>query len=1576
MNRCRSLSKEYACNEEEPSFPYPSMDACQADHSTEPEMCVYEGARWSDIMDRCTELSPREYLCSDGNPHPYPSMDACQADHPTPTCGNGRLDDGEECDGTLFVGSSSCTLDGYPFKLLCSATTCKVTNRNNCDTEPPQTDFCTSAQEAACEDMERWTGSTDCVGGDIVRDWTIYYCDEANDRCDWEPEYDRTYQDCQNRGCNSNTNVCNDPEMCVYEGARWSDIMDRCTELSPREYLCSEGNPHPYPSMDACQADHPSDTGCTSSNSNAVNCNTCNQCTTNGHYWDFDYSGCSSSSYGLIDFATSPSGCYTGDGSCIDGNDCSSGQICVSSSASRGGTGDCISGSSLSSYDGMRCSDNSYSFDSGSSGVVTKENFRASSSYVCAKGLVVINDAGDYFASCENGGSSAAQGVWPGDECDNDVNPGFSANGVCLSGTSSTTSCDTSEVCREGGPSSNHRFDCSSNSCGDGDSCDNRGGRDGWNGLCLRNDCVAISNTFQCVRDNNCDTGETCELVGDARICVDSNPNDCLSCTQLGYAGGIHTCISPTVTNVDNCVGCIDEDVCTGTEVCVGNECRATGEIFCGNGWCRESETESNCPEDCPECVVDADCDLQEYGICDNGLCNYGDPVECYMVLNGVCTHTDDPMCASSSNLVYDTLQQCQAAIDNPGCGNGVCSESETSCPEDCVNGYGNNEASSLPELPELPSIPGIPGSNPVCGDGTCIGSETSSNCPQDCGSPSCGDGTCNTIETSCAIDCSDETPNLPNIPELPGVPGVTRCGDGSCNGVETRSSCPSDCGESTFCGDGYCNNGESCYTCPEDCTNCNPETRCGDGNCDYDESCSTCEIDCNTCSTLPELPDLPDVPGTPSTGARCGDGTCDRNSGETCSSCRTDCGACSTSTYCGDGTCNGVETCSSCAIDCDACGTLPQPPSPPSAPNAPGSDPICGDGTCDRNSGETCSSCTTDCGNCPGTSCGDGTCDSDESCADCAIDCGTCDNPNPPTPPTPPTPPGAGDSCGDGTCNDGETATSCPRDCEDDDDGNPGTCYVSNNGYCIYVTSVNVCARDNAYPTFQDCKVSQEPCGNGILEPWESCDGTFFNDSMECSSLGFAPGPLACNDDCEMDASGCSLECYDGDDGVNISEKGRVAFNGNEYYDSCTSEGLLLENFCVSVVTIDGNQIETEVFGKAEKAFFCPKGTECSEGACKDKSDIPWIPQCVEEIDCTEADETCIDGSCIKITDITEENYCEDNICFFDVSFNNGVDFAYGNAEYFITYLNSSNSGVFLKIAEVRDRSGDGDGAKIETKELFLSNSVQHLMGLAIEVLDVSYSSVKIKVLQFSCLNNELCLGNFECGSSNVCVAPGSNCIIDANCGQAESCEAGVCVDDFVNLAQGKNYLEFTALGQFATQSIAGICRLGLNENSYCTFGGKTYQVQRKTGCKFVLSSDEISQEEFILEALETKELGNGVSVRRDINRCGSQYLSLRFEGGSALEKVAPTQTRELDSLFCASGCFEDNKCYPMGYRKSGEYCGENNVFLEQKNPEDKESLSCTNNFECSSNLCLDGECVSQGFLKGVTDFLRNLVS
>lgn len=69
-------------------------------------------------------------------------------------------------------------------------------------------------------------------------------------------------------------------------------------------------------------------------------------------------------------------------------------------------------------------------------------------------------------------------------------------------------------------------------------------------------------------------------------------------------------------------------------------------------------------------------------------------------------------------------------------------------------------------------------------------------------------------------------------------------------------------------------------------------------------------------------------------------------------------------------------------------------------------------------------------------------------------------------------------------------------------------------------------------------------------------------------------------------------------------------------------------------------------------------------------------------------------------------------------------------------------------------------------------------------------------------------------------------------------------------------------------------------------------------------------------------------------------------------------------------SGCILGDKCVPIGYRANEKYCDITSEFLEQK----EANLQCDNNFECSTNLCIDSQCVSGNTWQKFLRFFRRL--
>ena len=87
------------------------------------------------------------------------------------------------------------------------------------------------------------------------------------------------------------------------------------------------------------------------------------------------------------------------------------------------------------------------------------------------------------------------------------------------------------------------------------------------------------------------------------------------------------------------------------------------------------------------------------------------------------------------------------------------------------------------------------------------------------------------------------------------------------------------------------------------------------------------------------------------------------------------------------------------------------------------------------------------------------------------------------------------------------------------------------------------------------------------------------------------------------------------------------------------------------------------------------------------------------------------------------------------------------------------------------------------------------------------------------------------------------------------------------------------------------------------------------------------------------------------------------------ARRKAIEKESEEIDDIECDEGCLLNETCYPLGYRKDGSYCSDTFEFVVQL----EDDSVCDNNFECESNLCVSGECLSQGLIQKIVSWLKS---
>ena len=70
-------------------------------------------------------------------------------------------------------------------------------------------------------------------------------------------------------------------------------------------------------------------------------------------------------------------------------------------------------------------------------------------------------------------------------------------------------------------------------------------------------------------------------------------------------------------------------------------------------------------------------------------------------------------------------------------------------------------------------------------------------------------------------------------------------------------------------------------------------------------------------------------------------------------------------------------------------------------------------------------------------------------------------------------------------------------------------------------------------------------------------------------------------------------------------------------------------------------------------------------------------------------------------------------------------------------------------------------------------------------------------------------------------------------------------------------------------------------------------------------------------------------------------------------------------------SGCLFNNICFPIGTRKDGEYCSNEKSMKLQKIGDE----TCSNDYECEVNLCIDNKCINRGIWQRFIDWLKSFI-
>ncbi len=737
-----------------------------------------------------------------------------------PSCGDGNVDPGEECDPGA---EPTC----------CSATCTNNSDGLSCDDGT----FCNGAD--TCSSGACVSPGDPCSGGAECN----AVCDEVGDTC-FDPAATPCTDDgnvctddvCDGAGSCShpgNTDPCNDGNFC--NGADTCDGAGGCTVSAGDPCPGADGDGDCAESCDEgadnCLAPDTIGSGCDDGLfcSGADTCDGAGACVGAGDPCaGADGDGdCAESCDEGADNCLAPDAAAS---ACDDGLFCTVTDTC-DGAGTCGGTGDPCPGPD---GDG-NCSE---SCDEGADNCSAND----AAASACDDGLFCT--ATD---TCDGGGSC----LGAGDPC-----PGADGDGDCAescdegadnclapdtggSACSDGTFCNGTETCDGAGSCGASTGDPCSGPDGDGDcaeSCDE--GADN----CLAPDTGGSS----CTDGSFCNGTETCDGAGS---CGASTGDPCTG------PDGDGNCAESCDEGADNCLApdtggsaCTDGTFCNGTETCDGaGSCGASTGDPCsgpdGDGDCAES-----CDEGADNCLAP---DTIGSSCTDGAFCNGTETCDgagsCAASTGDPCPGADgDGDCAESCDESADNClasdPAASACTDGAFCngtetcdGAGSCGAS-TGDPCPGADGDGNC-AESCDEGADNCLAPDTGGS--ACDDGlfctdvdTCNGSGTCGGAGDPCPGPD-GDG-------NCAESCDEGADNC-----LAPDTGGSACTDGAfCNGTETcdgAGSCGASTGDPCPGADGDGNCAETCDEGADNCLGNDPAaSACTDGAfCNGTETCN-----------------------------------------------------------------------------------------------------------------------------------------------------------------------------------------------------------------------------------------------------------------------------------------------------------------------------------------------------------------------------------------------------------------------------------------------------------------------------------------------------------------------------------------------------------------------------------------------------------------------------------------------------------------------------------------------------------------------------------------------------------------
>ena len=479
------------------------------------------------------------------------------------------------------------------------------------------------------------------------------------------------------------------------------------------------------------------------------------------------------------------------------------------------------------------------------------------------------------------------------------------------------------------------------------------------------------------------------------------------------------------------------------------------------------------------------------------------------------------------------------------------------------------------------------------------------------------------------------------------------------------------------------------------------------------------------------------------------------------------------------------------------------------------------------------------------------------------------------------------------------------------------------------------------------------------------------------------------------------AVTCTDSDGGKDYFVKGTTVLWEDDnvtsrftFTDSCESNDTLRENYC----RLGKDGIITTYLTR----YLCPNG--CTDGACNAPSIFKEQVKCIfdnsnEMQKCYTSDGNfgCSGvGTCVAVVSgnkgekLTWKSTCEgvasslidgDNEyaqfscasnpkpelvkeqvkCVFDNS--NEVQSCFAGDGKFVC------SGTGTCVADVSGEKGkklywlstcegeaytiiDGDNEYAEFKCVPPINETPTMVKEQVKCI---FKNAKTDQKCYTAEDNP----RFYCMGTDTCVA-------DVNGKKGEKLTwKSTCGGYAYTITDGDNeYVEFNCLpeGNTTSEMISG---KGFRYAYWQCYNGEEQKQGSESSCKF-----SETWQSYAKDFCQDK-------CYKDGSKCGVSSFSVTEECYVDYEKPEAVflpsveeSNISIDSLVCKDSCPLDGKCYHFGYRKSGNFCSDTGSFVKQL----EDDKVCENNFECSSNVCVSGRCVSDSLIQKILNWFKRL--